>query len=155
MGQSFQKAIELAAPICKYYEGLSLKPYICPAGYPTIGYGCCYYENGKLVTMNDPPITLERANELLNYNLLRCLNQTLVLCPTLASESPNKIAAIIDFTYNLGSGRLKISTLRKRIHEGNWEQVCIELAKWVYGGGKRLNGLVKRRQSEIDLVKKG
>jgi lysozyme len=151
MGQVCE-AIDIASSLCKKWEGLSLKPYICPAGYPTIGYGSTFYLNGKSVTMQDPPITLETANELLSNNLVRFYQQTLALCPYLASESPQRMAAILDFVYNLGSSRLKISTLRKKINEGNWEEAKVELAKWVYSGPRRLPGLVKRRQDEINLI---
>lgn len=61
-------------------------------------------------------------------------------------------AAILDFTYNLGEGRLRTSTLRRYVKAGDWERVRIELAKWVNGGGKKLKGLVIRRAAEIQLT---
>ena len=45
--------------LIKKYEGLRLRPYICPAGVPTIGYGNTFYPNGKSVTMDDPPISID------------------------------------------------------------------------------------------------
>lgn len=72
------------------------------------------------------------------------------LCPSI--DSPERLAAIIDFTFNLGAGSLKASTLRKRINAGRWEDVPYELRKWVKGGGKVLPGLVKRREAEIGLI---
>ena len=151
MGQ-VSEAIEIAAVLCRKWEGLYLKPYICPAGYPTIGYGSTFYLNGSIVKMSDPPITKEMANELLLSNLVGFYKQTLVLCPGLVNESPQRVAAILDFVYNLGAGRLRASTLRRRINEGNWEEAKKELGKWVYGGGKVLRGLVLRRQDEINLI---
>jgi lysozyme len=73
----------------------------------------------------------------------------LSLCPELEGD---KLCAIADFTYNLGVGRLKHSTLRKRINAGDWGGAAIELRKWVNGGGKRLPGLVLRREAEINLL---
>ena len=60
-----------------------------------------------------------------------------------------KFCAIVDFAYNLGVGRLQTSTLRRKINELDWEAVAKELMRWVYGGGKKLPGLVKRRQAEL------
>ena len=51
--------------IIKKCEGLELKPYLCPAGVPTIGYGSTRYENGERIKLTDAPITEERANALL------------------------------------------------------------------------------------------
>ena len=55
------------------FEGLYLKPYLCPDGVPTIGVGDTRYENGTRVTLADPPITRERAMELLDHELAECL----------------------------------------------------------------------------------
>ena len=70
------------------------------------------------------------------------------MCPNLLIEDENWLGAIVDFTFNLGVGRLKASTLRKKINMEDWDDVPFELNKWVYGGGKRLKGLVLRRQAE-------
>jgi GH24 family phage-related lysozyme (muramidase) len=50
-------AVELAAALCRRFEGFFSHPYLCPAGVPTIGYGATYYEDGRKVTLRDPPIT--------------------------------------------------------------------------------------------------
>lgn len=143
-------ALEIAADICRQFEGFKPKPYPCPAGIPTIGIGSTHYENGKTVTYLDPPITKDRAEELLIWELRKCESASIRLCPILAS-SDNRRAAIIDFCFNLGPGRLKASTLRRRINQGDWETAKIELLKWVRGGGRILPGLVKRRQVETML----
>ena len=72
------------------------------------------------------------------------------LCP--AVDKPQRIAALIDFTFNLGVGRLKGSTLRRKVNAGDWEAVPAELRKWTRGGGKVLRGLVIRREAEIALI---
>jgi lysozyme len=59
---------------------------------------------------------------------------------------------IVDFTFNLGAGRLQTSTLRQRINQRNWSGAAQELRRWVNGGGKVLPGLVVRRAAEIALV---
>lgn len=146
------EALNKAAELCRHFEGFFSKPYICPAGVPTIGYGTVWYPDGTTVKMTDKPITKDEANELLLYNLSRFLVETIKLCPVLAAEPPSRLAAILDFTYNLGPGRLKISTLRKKVNARDWPAVKVELMKWGRGGGKILPGLVRRRQAECDLI---
>ena len=145
-------AIIIARSLCLAFEGMYLKPYLCPAGIPTIGVGSTRYENGVRVTLADPPITRERALELLMWELRSgCLPSVLKLCPGLSKWGPGAVAAIVDFTYNLGSGNLAGSTLRRRINANDSEGAKAELNKWVKGGGKVLPGLVKRRKAEAAL----
>lgn len=147
--------IELALPVTqaliRRFEGLYLTPYLCPAGVPTIGYGATRYLDGRPVRLTDPAITEIEAEVMLKEQVIReYLPAVLKLCPNISD--PNQLAAIIDFTFNLGSNRLKNSTLRKRINAGDWDGARKELAKWVYGGGRRLRGLVLRRAAEIALT---
>lgn len=144
-------AIALAADLCREFEGFYAKPYICPAGYPTIGYGTCFYPDGRRVAMSDPAISKEYANELLHADLLKFYAGVVSLCPSLLGED-RRAGAILDFTYNLGVGRLRASTLRKRVLERDWEAARLELGKWVYGGGRVLPGLVRRRAAEAILL---
>ena len=118
---------------------------------PTIGYGSTYYEDGTRVTLADPTIPRERAEQLLVIELSRvCLPAVMRYCPNL--DSAERVAAIVDFTFNLGSGSLKISTLRRRLNDQQWDAACAELAKWNKGGGRVLPGLVKRRAAEVTLL---
>lgn len=146
-----EKAVELASELCRYWEGFSKTPYICPAGYWTIGYGSTTDNYRRPVSKNTPSVTKEEADALLLRDLRSFLVQVLLLCPALATQHSGRVAAILDFTYNLGPGRLKISTLRKKINSDDWEAVPTELRKWILGGGKVLPGLVKRREDEIRL----
>jgi lysozyme len=66
----------------------------------------------------------------------------------LATEPEQRLAAIVDFTFNLGAGRLQTSTLRRRINQGDWTSAAQELRRWIYGGGRVLPGLVERRKVE-------
>jgi len=120
-------------------------PYICPAGYPTIGYG-------HLCDPKHPPITEVEAEAYLAQDLKVALAATLRYCPVLATEPEGRLAAIVDFTFNLGAGRLQTSTLRRRVNQRDWPAVAMELRRWVYGGGKMLPGLVARRDLEARLV---
>lgn len=145
------KALEMAAALCRVFEGFSSKPYICPAGHPTIGYGTVYKPDGIKVTMNDAPISKETAEEWL-INELRQTYMAGVLraSPTLINH-PRTLAAMTDFAYNFGVPRYRASTLRRRINEQDWDAAKAELPKWVLAGGKVLPGLVRRRAAEARL----
>lgn len=139
--------------LCILFEGVYLKPYLCPAGIPTIGIGSTRYENGQRVSLSDPPITRERAEALLMWELQKeCVPRVMKLCANLPSWGPGAVAAILDFTYNLGSGNLASSTLHKKILANDKDGAKAELMKWVKGGGKVLPGLVRRRGAEAALI---
>lgn len=144
-------AIQVAAELCRRFEGLYLRPYLCPAGVPTIGYGATFYEEGTRVTLTDPPITKERAEALLMWHIMRrFLPNVAKLCP--GADTPGRIGALIDFAFNLGEGNLRASTLRRRVNDGDWEDVPPQLNRWNKAGGRVLRGLTLRRQAEGALV---
>jgi len=144
-------AIELAKR-CEGFEhkvkrGIEITavPYICPAGFWTIGYG-------HLCDPKHPPITEAEAETYLARDLNTALTATLRHCPVLATEPEGRLAAIVDFTFNLGAGRLQTSTLRRRVNQRDWAAAATELRRWVYGGGNVLPGLVARREAEVSLL---
>ena len=148
-----QSAIDLA----KRFEGFHrvpkqdpghAHPYLCPAGYWTIGYG-------HLCAPEQPPITEAMGEAYLAADLQIALLATLTYCPVLASEPEGRLAAIVDFTFNLGAGRLQTSTLRRKINQRDWYSSAYELGRWVRGGGRILNGLVARRMAERQLLLNG
>lgn len=144
--------LELATTLCKEFEGFRAKPYLCPAGVPTIGYGSTRYLDGRKVTLDDPPITRMVADMLLREQLARdYLPGVLRACPSLIAH-PQALNAIVDFAYNLGVGRLQTSTLRRRINHGDWDGAKEQLMRWVRGGGRILPGLVRRRKAEAALL---
>lgn len=120
-------------------------PYICPAGFWTVGFG-------HLCKPDHPPITEVEAEVYLSQDLMTALTATMWYCPVLATESESRMAAIVDFSFNLGAGRLQTSTLRRRVNQRDWLGAEQELRRWVYGGGKALPGLVIRRAAEISLL---
>lgn len=120
-------------------------PYRCPAGFWTIGYG-------HLCDAKHPPITETEAELHLAQDLKAALAATLRYCPALTTEPETRLAAIVDFTFNLGGGRLQTSTLRRRINQHDWAGAAQELRRWVNGGGRVLPGLVARREAEIALL---
>ena len=144
-------AILVATALMRRFEGLYLTPYLCSAGVPTIGYGATYYEDGTRVTLFDAAITKERAEALLIWMVRTVyLPQVMRLCPGI--NNPNRLAALIDFTFNLGGSALKNSSLRRKVNAGMWAAVPTEMRKWVMAAGKRLRGLVIRREAEAALT---
>lgn len=136
--------------LIKSFESLILKPYKCPAGIPTIGYGNTFYENGVKVTMKDSPITKERAEQLLQFILKDFEKYVDSYC--IDTISQNQFDALVSFAYNCGVQNLKNSTLIKKINKNiNDPAIAAEFAKWNKAGGNVLAGLVRRRKAEADL----
>jgi lysozyme len=145
--------IDIAAALCRRFEGFLAHPYLCPAGVPTIGYGATHYLDGRRVQLTDPPISQEAAERLLLRMIERVyLPAVLRQCPAIAGQSAERLAAIIDWTFNLGEGNLRASTLRRRINAGAWDDVPAEVMKWVLARGVVMRGLVLRRQAEVALI---
>ena len=114
--------LALAAEMCKRFEGFRSKPYLCPANVATIGYGSTYYADGRKVALTDPPISEPDATVLLLHELHHTyLPAVLRHCPVLLTDE-KKCNAIVDFAYNLGTGRLQTSTLKRKINSGSWEE---------------------------------
>jgi len=134
------------------FEGFYAKPYLCPAGVPTIGYGSTVYPDGRKVKLSDPPISRDTAIFYMKHELERNYNSVAMMCPVLLSNEM-WMGAILDFVFNLGAGRLQQSTLRRKINAKEWGSVPGELNKWVYTGGKKLKGLVLRRAAEAQYFK--
>ncbi|MDO3529835.1 lysozyme [Ralstonia pseudosolanacearum] len=146
---------QAAIALAKRFEGFHrvarvdptrAQPYVCPAGFWTVGYG-------HLCDPTHPPITQAQAEVYLAADLVTALNATLRYCPVLAAEPQGRLAAIVDFTFNLGAGRLQTSTLRRRVNQRDWSAAASELRRWVYGGGKVLPGLAARREAEVALLR--
>lgn len=144
--------LSIAAELCRRFEGFSAKPYICPAGYATIGYGTVYKPGGERVTMQHPAISQALAEEWLVYELRHTYAPGVVrLCPAIVGNE-RALNALVDFCYNLGVGRLQTSTLRRKVNAGDMAGAKEQLMLWVKGGGKVLPGLVKRRAAEVALL---
>ena len=144
-------ALAITLGLIRRFEGFYSTPYLCPAGVPTIGYGATYYEDGTRVTLTDSPISKDRAEALLLWHVQHVyLPAVMQLCPLVAA--PGRLAALIDFSFNLGAGNLRASTLRRRVNAADWDLVPTELRKWNKAGGRVLRGLTIRREAEASLV---
>lgn len=138
-------ATQLGIDLVKQFEGFSPRPYLCPAGHLTIGYGhlvkdheTFYYEIGQ-----------EQGEYLLKKDLESAERAVSRLAR--AGVSDSQFDALVSFTYNLGAGAFQRSTLRRKVNRGEDPEVPAEFLRWVWAGGRRLRGLIRRRQAEAVL----
>lgn len=139
--------------ILKEEEGFSAVAYKCPAGRWTIGYGSTFWEDGKPVKQGDGPIDHDRASKLVMAHFAREVQPALddlVKVPL----TQNQYDALADFIYNVGVGNFSKSTLLKLLNVKDYTGAANEFVKWNKGGGKVLQGLVRRRKKEQDLFLK-
>ena len=127
----------------KAHEGLRLDAYLCPAGVPTIGYGHTYN-----VKMGDR-ITEEQAEKFLIDDLAVAEREVNRYGFDLTQ---NQFDALVSFVFNVGVGNFRSSTLLKRLKANpNDPDIANQFKRWVYGNGKVLPGLVRRRNEEAKL----
>ena len=138
-----------AIDIIKHFEGYSSAVYADPIGIPTIGYGSIWDKEGKRLTMDHRPITEPEAEYLL-VRELRHVEKAITILITVPLNS-NQFSAIGSLTFNIGSSRLKSSTLRSKINRGDYDGASAEFPKWRRAGGRILKGLVRRRIAEREL----
>jgi len=132
--------------ICRF-EGFSPVIYICPAGYPTIGYGHLITEANKERFLDG--VDEDEALELLRSDVGKAERAVLRLIAVPLTQG--QFDALVSFTFNLGSGALQRSTLRRKVNREEHDDVPAELMKWVWAGGRKLKGLVKRRAAEATI----
>jgi lysozyme len=143
--------------LIKEFEGFRATPYLCSAGYATIGYGHTIKDShGRMMTnlakakaVCPGPISKAQAEQLLDVDLdgYEDAIDDLVTVPL----NDNQFAALVSFTYNLGIRAFANSTLRARLNRGNYASVPGQLNRWVHSRGRRERGLIRRRKAEGDL----
>jgi lysozyme len=135
--------------LIKRFEGCRLKAYKCPANVWTIGFGNTFYENGDKVKEGDV-ITQQRADELAKF----IIDQFAVsITPFILKPlNDNQFSACVSLAYNIGTGGFKRSSVFKKLNINPQDPTIADSFKlWNKGGGKVLNGLVTRREAEIQL----
>ncbi len=144
------KTGEKGINLIKSFEGFVGKPYKCPAGIPTIGYGATFYTDGHKVTMNDSAINESQATDLLKSMLVSFEKYVDSYCVDTLNQ--NQFDALVSFCYNLGPANLKASTLLKKVNlNPNDPTIKDEFMKWNKAAGKVLAGLTRRREAEANL----
>lgn len=139
----------------KEFEGLRLKPYMCPSGVLTVGYG---HTHGVVEGMVLTPVI---AHDFLLYDIQICLEQLYTLHPHIIIGS-GLYYALIDFIFNVGFTKYKNSTLKKIVDSikdyNNLTEIDInsltgQFLLWTKSNGQTLRGLEKRRMFEISLLR--
>lgn len=135
--------------LIKRFEGFSATPYLCPAGWWTIGWGAIQGLDGQPVTAATPSVTEEKAEALLLRDV--AVAERAVLRLISAPLTDGRFDALAPFVFNLGGGALQRSTLRRKVNREDHAYVPDEFRKWVWGGGHKLPGLTRRREAEAVL----
>jgi len=130
--------------LIKRFEGFSPTIYTCPAGYPTIGYGHLVRDRERDRFAGG--ISREEAEELLRQDILWAEKGVLRLINIPLTDG--QFDALVSFTFNLGTGALQRSTLRRKVNREEHDGVPNEFMRWVWSNGKRLTGLILRRRIE-------
>lgn len=136
--------------LIKEFESFKSKPYLCPAGVPTIGYGSTYYPDGKKVTLQDKEITEQKACEILEYIANKDFGNNINKVVKV-SLTQNQFDALVSFTYNVGNGNFNSSTLLKLLSNGFYSEASMQILRWDKSKGVPLSGLTKRRKAEKEL----
>ena len=128
--------------LIKRFEGFSRTVYFCPAGYPTIGYGHVVKDDEDFSAGIDEAQAedlLRQDAQIAERAVLRLINVPL---------TDGQFDSLVSFTYNLGGGALQRSTLRRKINREEHGEVPEQFMRWVWAGGRKLKGLVRRREAE-------
>ena len=150
------RVIELAVPIIKHFEGLRTDAYVDSAGVWTIGYGHTA-AMGAPIPKRGMSISKQQAEEILKRDIEKTVDvvENIVGPEHISNLTDEQVAALVSFTFNVGGGNFKKSTLLKKIKKGDLRGAAKEFDRWVYAGGKKLRGLVRRRAAERELFESG
>ena len=135
---------EAGLDLIKRFEGFSPTIYICPAGLPTIGYGHVVLAHER--ELFAAGITQAQATDILRKDV--GIAERAVVRLISSPLTDGQFDALVSFTFNLGAGALQRSTMRRKLNRGEHDSVPAELMKWVWAGGQKLTGLVRRRKAE-------
>jgi len=137
-----------ASDLIKEFEGCHkvkadglVYPYTCPAGYPTQGWGLV------VPSLSVPAISRGEADTRLAAAIPNYRREVLLASPGVG-RFVARTHALTSFVFNLGGTRYRASTLRRKVNAEEWDDAAEEFGKWVWGGGRKLPGLVRRRAAE-------
>jgi len=162
---------EAGIDLIKYFEGLidgdqstvNIDPYLDPVGIWTIGWGHAIVRQGRFLrgeadrelarSLYKGGITEPQAERLLRADLMDAGRD--VMAAAAVELNDDEYAALVSFTFNLGAGNLRSSTLLRLLNAGDRVGASRQFGRWVLAGGKRLEGLVRRREAEHVLFISG
>jgi len=129
--------------LIKKFEGCEYNAYKCAADVLTIGYGHTKgVKEGDLITQQEADaLLLHEMDEYEGY-----INNMVTV-----DLEQNQFDALVSWVFNLGSSNLSSSTLLKKINNKEFDAVPEQIKRWNKAGGKVLDGLIKRRNSEALL----
>ena len=133
--------------LIKRFEGFSPESYICPGGWPTIGYGHVVRDAERERFADG--IDETEAEALLRRDVKTAERAVLRLICVPLADGP--FDAFVSFAFNLGGGALQRSTLRRKVNRKEHGAVPTEFRRWVFAGGHKLKGLIRRREAEAEL----
>ena len=137
--------------LIKHFEGIHKKPYICPAGYWTVGVGHLISRNAKLPSSWNRTFSSGEIDDLLRADLQRFeLGVLRLLRPMQPTQSV--FDSVVSFSFNLGLGTFQRSSVRSALIRGDKKRAGEVLLKYCRAGGKILPGLVRRREAEYALL---
>ena len=137
--------------LIKRFEGFAPGIYICPGGWPTIGYGHVVRDDERERFADG--IDEAAAEELLRRDVEGAERAVLRFIRVPLADGP--FDALVSFAFNLGSGALQRSTLRRKVNREEHGGVPAEFRRWVWAGGRKLRGLIRRREAEAVLYAGG
>lgn len=146
---------EAGVALIKEFEGLRLDAYPDPAhgwAVPTIGYGHTDAAGAPKV-VRGMRITADEADAILRRDLGQY--ERAVAEAVKVNLSANQFSALVSFTFNLGPGNLRSSTLLKKLNAGDYAGAAAQFDRWNRAGGKVLAGLTRRRAAERALFERG
>jgi lysozyme len=129
--------------LTKASEGCPPKIYLDPVGVPTGGYG---HTKGLTAAMVGQPVSAAQADAWLRDDLQSAVASVNKLVKVPLTQ--HQFDALVDFTFNVGSGNFASSTLLKLINAGDMDVADDQFSRWVFAKGQKLPGLVKRRELE-------
>ena len=144
-GDTAMKVSQFGIDLICSFEGLRLNAYDDGVGVWTIGYGTTLYPNGIKVKRGDT-CTLPQAKDYMAHDLKRF--ERAVYENVKVSLNQNQFDALVSLTYNIGATAFGESTLLKKLNSGDYKGAAAQFDVWIKAGGKRLDGLVKRRAKE-------
>lgn len=137
---------ETLADKIKYFEGFRPHPYICPGGHLTAGYGHIMKDTDQGKRRRQPAISKEEAHAWLMHDLQLAHGYLMRACGVPLTHG--QWMALMSFIFNVGVAAFRRSTLRRRLNRGAYDEAADEFERWIWAGGRKQAGLLKRRRWE-------